>query len=73
MHAIGAAIHLSMVVLSCIGEVLCTAVDGAMRGDSLRASQDLNLCNSLTVLLEPDAVATARARSCHNSAGLACA
>ena len=34
VHAIAAAIHLSMVMLSCIGEVLCTAADGAMRGDS---------------------------------------
>ena len=47
VHAIGSAIHVSMVVLSCIGEVLCTAVDGAMRGDSLRDSQSLNLCTSL--------------------------
>ena len=51
VHAIGAAIHLRMVMLSCIGEVLCTAADGAMCGDSLRASQCLSFCNSLTRLL----------------------
>ena len=38
VHTIGAAIHFSMVMLLCIGEVLCAAADGAMRGDSLRAS-----------------------------------
>ena len=38
VHTIGAAIHFSMVMLFCIGEVLCAAADGAMRGDSLRAS-----------------------------------
>jgi hypothetical protein len=71
VHAIGAAIHLRMVMLSCIGEVLCTAADGAMRGDSLRASQGLNLCKSLTGLLGPDALPTATARKCHISTGLA--
>ena len=71
VHAIGAAIHLRMVMLSCIGEVLCTAADGAMRGDSLRASQSLNLCKSLTELLGLEALPTARARKCHISSGLA--
>ena len=71
VHAIGAAIHLSMVMPSCIGEVLCTAVDGAMRGDSLRDSQSLNLCKSLTELLGLEALSTARARKCHISSGLA--
>ena len=71
MHAIGAAIHLSMVMLSCIGEVLCMAVDGAMRGDSLRASQSLNLCGSLTGLLGVEALPTARAKKCLMLSGLA--
>lgn len=46
VHAIGAASQLSMVLLSSIGEVLCTAADGAMCGDSLRASQSCNLCKT---------------------------
>ena len=71
VHAIGAAIHLSMVMPSCIGEVLCTAVDGAVCGDSLRDSQSLNLCKSLTGLLGSDALPTATARKCHISTGLA--
>ena len=71
VHAIGAAIQLSMVVLSCIGEVLCTAADGAMRGDSFRASQGFNLGKPLTGLLGPDALPTATARKCHISSGLA--
>ena len=71
VHAIGAAIHLRMVMLSCIGEVLCTAADGAMRGDSLCASQGFNLSKPLTVLLGPDALPIASARKCHISSGLA--
>ena len=67
VHAIGAAIQLSMVMLSCIGEVLCTAADGAMRGDSLRASQSRNLCKSLTGMRGPDALPTATASKCHIS------
>ena len=70
VHAIGAAIHRSMVMPSCIGEVLCTAVDGAMRGDSLRDSQSLNFCKSLTGLLGLEALPTARAKKCHISSGL---
>ena len=70
-HAIGSAIHRSMVVYSSDGKVLCTAMDGAVRGDSLRASQGLNLCKSLTGLLGSDALPTATARKCHISAGLA--
>ena len=67
VHAIGAAIQLSVVMLSCNGEVLCTAADGAKRGDSLRASQGLNLwlCKSLTGVRGPDTLPTARARKCH--------
>ena len=72
MHASGAAVHLAMVELSHDGKVLHGAVDEAMRGDGVQASRSLSLCKSLTVLLKPDAVATARARSCHSSAGLAC-
>ena len=34
VHAIGASVYLSMVMLSRDGKVLCTAADGAMRGDS---------------------------------------
>ena len=71
VHAIGAAIHLSMVMPSCIGEVLCTAVDGAMRGDSLRDSQSLNLCKSLTGLLGLEALPTVRVKKCLLSSGLA--
>ena len=71
MHAIGAAIQLSMVMLSCIGEVLCTAANGAMCGDSLRASRSLNFCVPLTRMRGPDALPTARARKCHISCGLA--
>ena len=71
MHTIGAAIHFSMVMLSCIGDVLCTAVDGAMYGDSFRASQGLNLCKPLTRLLGSDGLSTTRARKCHISSGLA--
>ena len=71
VHAIGAAIHLSMVMPSCIGEVLCTAVDGAMRGDSFRDSQSLNFCKCLTELLGMEALPTARARKCHISSDLA--
>ena len=71
VHAIGAAIHFSMVMLSCIGEVRCMAADGAVRGDSFRASQGLNLCKSLTGLLGLDALRTATARKCHISSGLA--
>ena len=70
VHAIGAAIQLSMVLLSCIGEVLCTAADGAMCGDSLRASQSRSLCKTLTGMRGPDALPTARARKCHISSGL---
>ena len=71
VHAIGAAIHLSMVMLSHDGKVLCTAADGAMRGDSWLASQGLNHCNSFTGLLGPDALPTARERNCLISSGLA--
>ena len=71
VHAIGAAIQLSMVLLSCIGEVLCTAADGAMCGDSLRASHSRSLCKTLTGMRGPDALPTARARKCHISSGLA--
>ena len=71
VHAIGAAIHLSMVMLSHDGKVLCTAADGAMRGDSWRASQGLNLCKSLTGLFRPHALPTARERKCLISSGLA--
>ena len=71
VHAIGAAIYLSMVLLSCIGEVLCTAVDGAVRGDSLRASQSSNLCKPLTGMRGPDALPTVTARKCRISSGLA--
>ena len=71
VHAIGAATHLSMVMPSCIGEVLCTAVDGAMCGVSLLDSRSLNLCKSLTGLLGREALPTARARKCHISSGLA--
>ena len=71
VHAIGAAIHLSLVMPSCIGEVLCTGVDGAMRGDSLRDSQSRSLCKSLTGMRGPDALPTATARKCHISSGLA--
>ena len=51
--------------------VLCTAVDGAMHGDSLRASQGLNICKPLTGLLGPDALPTATARNSHTSSALA--
>ena len=51
--------------------VLHAAVDGAMRGDSLRASQGLNLCKPLTGLLGPDVLPTATARKCHISSALA--
>ena len=71
VHAIGAAIHLSMVMPSCIGEVLCTAVDGAMRGDSLRASQGLSLCKPLTIMRGSDALPTTTGRNCHISSALA--
>ena len=71
VHAIGAAIHLSIMMHSCIGEVLCTAVDGAMCGDSLRASQSRNLCKTLTGMRGPDALPAARARNRHISSGLA--
>ena len=71
VHAIGTASHFSMVMHSCDDAVLRTAADGAMRGDSLRASQGLNLFKSLTGLLGPDAPPTARARRCHISSGLA--
>ena len=71
VHAIGSAIHLSMVMLSCIGEVLCTAADGAMCGDSLRASQSSNLCKPLTGMRGPDALPTVTARKCRISSGLA--
>ena len=72
MHASGSAVHLAMVERSHVGEVLNGAVDEAMRGDGVQAPHSLNLCKSLTVLLGTDAVATDRARSRHNSAGLAC-
>ena len=71
MHDIGAAIHFTMVMLSCDGEVLCTAVDGAVRGDGFRASQGLNLCKPLAGLLGPDILLAATARQCHISSGLA--
>ena len=71
VHAIGASVHLSMVMLSRDGKVLCTAADGAMRGDSLRASQGLSLCKSLTGLLGFDALPTATERICLISSGLA--
>ena len=71
VHAIGAALHLSMVMLSCIGEVLSTAADGAMCGDSLRASQSCNLCKALTGMRGLDALPTATARKCHDSSDLA--
>ena len=71
VHAIGAAIHLSMVMLSHDGKVLCTAADGAMRGDSLRASQSRNLCKPLTGMRGPDALPTATASKCRISSALA--
>ena len=71
VHAIGAAIQLSMVLLSCIGEVRCTAADEAMRGDSLRASQSRNLCKPLTGMRASDTLPTATARKCHISSDLA--
>ena len=71
VHPIGATIHLSMVMLSCIGEVLCMAADGAMRSDSLRASQSRNLCKPLTGMRGPDALPTATASKCHISSNLA--
>ena len=70
-HTIGSAIHLSMVVYSSDGKVLCTAMDGAVRGDGFRASQGLNLCKPLAGLLRPDALPAATARQCHISSGLA--
>ena len=73
VHASGAAVYLAILELSRDGKVRHGAVDEAMRGDGVQASRSLNRCKSLTVLLGPDAVATARARSRHNSAGLACA
>jgi hypothetical protein len=45
-----------MVMHSCDGAVLCTAADGAMRGDSLRVFQSLNLCKPLTGLLGVEAL-----------------
>ena len=53
--------------------VLGTAADGAMRGDSFRASQGFNLGKPLTGLLGPDALPTATARKCSNSSGMALA
>ena len=67
VHDIGAAIHLTMVMLSCDGEVLCTAADGAMCGDSLCASQGLNLCKPLAGLFGPDTPPAATARYSHIS------
>ena len=63
--------NLSMGILSRDGKVLCTAADGAMRGDSWHASQGLNLCKSLTGLFRPDALPTATERKCLISSGLA--
>ena len=57
--------------LSGAAAVLCTAVDGAMRGDSFRASQRLNLCKPLTGLLGLDALPTVTAKNSHISSGLA--
>ena len=71
VHAIGAASQPSMVLLSCNGMVLCTAADGAMRGDSLRASQSCNLCKPLTGMRGPDALPTAPARMRRISSDLA--
>ena len=71
VHAIGAAIQLGVVMLSCIGKVLCTAADGAMCSDSLRASQSRNLCKPLTGMRGLDALPTATARKCHDSSDLA--
>ena len=71
VYAIGTAIHLSTVLLSCIGEVRCTAADGAMHGDSLCASQSRNLCNPLTGMHGLDTLPSATARKCHNSSDLA--
>ena len=67
VHAIGAAIHHAEVMLSCNGEVLCTAADGAMHGDSLCASQSRNLCKVLTEMRGPDTIPTATASKCHIS------
>ena len=73
VHAVGAAIHLILMVLSCDGEVLCMEVDGAMRGDSLRASEGRNLCKPLTGLLVPDTLPTATSRKCLISSGVSLA
>ena len=70
-NGIGAAVHLRMDTLSCDGEVLCTAVDGAMHGYGFRASYSFNLCKSSTVLPTPGALSTAAARKRRNSSAMA--
>ena len=74
-HTPEAAHHFGLVVVSCKGVVLRMpqfgGVHSAMSGDGFHASVDLNLCNSLVVMLSSDTEATARARRRYRSRSLA--